>query len=180
MPRTDVSNIVEDVVGRFAALVRHVASRCRLNESDVEELLQELRIRLWRASQRGEQIERLPTSYVYRTAMSAALDMVRRRRAQREDVSTPLESHYDMPIANAGPENDAAEAELVREVASAILTIPESRRPVVRMYLAGYPRDEIADVLGWSEAKVRNLLYRGLADLRACLAEKGIGLEQTL
>lgn len=72
MPRTDASSVVEDVVGRFAALVRHVARRYRLDETDVEELLQDVRIRLWRASQRGEQIERLPTSYVYRTTMSAA------------------------------------------------------------------------------------------------------------
>ena len=36
---------------------------------------------------------------------------------------------------------------------------------------------EIADLLGWSEAKTRNLLYRGLGDLRARLTEQGIGWE---
>jgi RNA polymerase sigma-70 factor (ECF subfamily) len=45
------------------------------------------------------------------------------------------------------------------------------------MYLAGHPREEIAEVLGWSEAKTRNLLYRGLADLRARLTELGVGWE---
>jgi hypothetical protein len=34
------------------------------------------------------------------------------------------------------------------------------------MYLSGYDREEIADLLGWPEAKTSNLLYRGLADLR--------------
>jgi len=29
--------------------------------------------------------------------------------------------------------------------------------------------------MGWSEAKVRNLLYRGLADVRAALVQRGIG-----
>jgi RNA polymerase sigma-70 factor (ECF subfamily) len=47
------------------------------------------------------------------------------------------------------------------------------------MYLAGYSREEIADFLGWSEAKTRNLLYRGLADLRNRLTEWGIGWEAT-
>jgi RNA polymerase sigma-70 factor (ECF subfamily) len=42
------------------------------------------------------------------------------------------------------------------------------------MYLAGYPREEIAALMGWSEAKTRNLLYRGLADLRERLTELGI------
>jgi DNA-directed RNA polymerase specialized sigma24 family protein len=43
------------------------------------------------------------------------------------------------------------------------------------MYLAGFERDEIADLLGWSEAKTRNLLYRGLADLRESLQSWGYG-----
>jgi RNA polymerase sigma-70 factor (ECF subfamily) len=52
--------------------------------------------------------------------------------------------------------------------------LPESRRAVVRMHLAGYERDEIAELLGWSEPKTRNLLYRGLADLREILESWGI------
>ena len=48
---------------------------------------------------------------------------------------------------------------------------------VVRMHLAGYPREEIATSLGWTEAKTRNLLYRGLDDLREALRARGIGPE---
>jgi RNA polymerase sigma-70 factor (ECF subfamily) len=43
------------------------------------------------------------------------------------------------------------------------------------MYLAGYDRVEIAELLGWSEAKTRNLLYRGLADVRTSLESWGFG-----
>jgi RNA polymerase sigma-70 factor (ECF subfamily) len=39
----------------------------------------------------------------------------------------------------------------------------------------GYDREEIADLLHWSEAKTRNLLYRGLEDLRQLLVARGIG-----
>ena len=42
---------------------------------------------------------------------------------------------------------------------------------VVRLHLAGYHRDEIARLLNWTEAKTRNLLYRGLADLRKQMVE---------
>jgi RNA polymerase sigma-70 factor (ECF subfamily) len=35
----------------------------------------------------------------------------------------------------------------------------------------GYERDEIAKLLGWTDGRIRNLLYRGLADLRALLGE---------
>ena len=78
-----------------------------------------------------------------------------------------------------GPEAEFEASELAAQVAQAIETIPASRRPVVRMYLAGYPREEIASLMGWSEAKTRNLLYRGLADLRERLTELGIGWEKS-
>ena len=47
------------------------------------------------------------------------------------------------------------------------------------MYLAGYDREEIAELFGWTEAKTRNLLYRGLADLRARLADAGLTPEHS-
>jgi DNA-directed RNA polymerase specialized sigma24 family protein len=53
----------------------------------------------------------------------------------------------------------------------------ESRRVPVRMHLLGYESREIAARLGWTGAKTRNLLSRGLADLRERLATLGIGPE---
>lgn len=66
---------------------------------------------------------------------------------------------------------------MAEQVSRAIETIPASRRPVVRMYLAGYPREEIAALMGWTEGKTRNLRYRGLADLRDRLTCMGVGWE---
>jgi RNA polymerase sigma-70 factor (ECF subfamily) len=43
------------------------------------------------------------------------------------------------------------------------------------MYLAGHSKEEIASLLGWTDDKTRNLLYRGLADLRAQLLSMGVG-----
>ena len=84
-----------------------------------------------------------------------------------------------VPDETRGPDAELEASELAGQVARAIETIPASRRPAVRMYLAGYPREEIASLMGWSEAKTRNLLYRGLADLRERLTELGIGWEKT-
>jgi len=47
------------------------------------------------------------------------------------------------------------------------------------MHLAGHPREEIAQLLGWSEAKTRKRLYRGMDDLRERLKELGVGWEMT-
>lgn len=158
-------------------MVRRVGLRHGLSDHDVDEVFQEVRIRLWRArGEESEQISSVRSSYLYRTAVSASLDVIRRHRRAREDAieATGDDPSYASPV---GPDEDLAESELARKVAQAIETITESRRPVVRMYLAGYGREEIAALLGWSEAKTRNLLYRGLADLRERLTAQGIGPE---
>ena len=131
--------------------------------------MQEVRIRLWRARGTSEQVDETNTSYVYRTASSAALDVIRRRRARQADRHDAIEDEGTVtvltapqPDPHASPRGVASSAQ---RVARAIDEIPASRRPPVRMHLAGYPREEIAKLMGWTEAKTRNLLYRGLADL---------------
>ena len=181
-PPDQLSAALDAVVTKFAGMVRQVAWRHRLSDADIDEVMQEVRVRLWRAHEGAdsgsEQIANAPASYVYRTAMSAALDMLRRRRARRADHTVELSEEIG-EARTPGPEADLEGTELAAQVARAIDVIPASRRPVVRMYLAGYPREEIATIMGWSEGKTRNLLYRGLADLREQLTEMGIVWETT-
>src|SRR5256885_4949254 len=82
------SNALEALVTRFGGLLRQVGRRRGLTDGEAADLCQEVRIRIWHALASGERIAEAPASYVYRTAMSAALDMIRRRRARREE---PLE-----------------------------------------------------------------------------------------
>ena len=77
----------------------------------------------------------------------------------------------------ASIEKQLAGNDLATALDRALSDLVSSRRGVVRMHLAGYPREEIADLMGWSEAKTRNLLYRGLEDLRQRLTTMGIGPE---
>ena len=170
---------LDAVVGRFAAVVRRVGVRHRLADADLEDLLQEVRIRLWRvrSGERSEQIEQLSASYVYRVAASAAIDLLRRRRARGWEQTVALEEAEDKVAHGSDATRSVEQSELAAQLAKAIEAITPSRRPVLRMYLAGYSREEVATVMGWSEAKARNLLYRGLADLRERLTEMGISWE---
>jgi RNA polymerase sigma factor (sigma-70 family) len=172
-----ISSELEAAVGRFAALVRRVGLRHRLSEADLEDVLQEVRIRLWRARSQAsdERVEPVSASYVHRVAVSAAIDLLRRRRARGADRTVPLDETVEPVAENADPLRSVEESELAAHLTRAIETITPSRRPVVRMYLAGYSSGEVATLMGWSEPKARNLLYRGLADLRERLEEMGIG-----
>ena len=174
-----VSPALESVLGRFRTMVRGVGARHRLPEDDLEAVVQEVRIRLWRAFPSGEQIRGLGASYVYRTATSAALDLLRRRRARGAELTDPADERLEMLATTVrGPHAELESSEAVGEILGAVELLLPPRRAVVRMFLNGYDREEIADTLGWSEAKTRNLLYRGLADLRERLRERGIDPER--
>lgn len=174
-PDGDASRALEHVVGRFDAFVRRSARRHGLQGDEVDEVVQELRVRMWKSLGTAELIRRAKASYIYRAAISASIDIIRRRRARRFESRS-----LDIEIAESAPDTrqraDAAldEHEAARAVHRALALLAESRRAVVRMHLAGYERDEIAELLGWSEAKTRNLLYRGLGDLRQILESWGM------
>jgi RNA polymerase sigma factor (sigma-70 family) len=173
-----LSPILEATLGRFARLVRQVASRHGVQPRELDELFQDVRIRLWSALRSDEKIRGVSSSYVYHTARAACLDRLRQARTRRE-VPIQLELRGEERALSTLPSVDAVleGGELAEQLSRAVSALSDSRRPVVRMYLAGYDRDEIAEVLGWSEARTRNLLYRGLDDLRTTLTAQGIGWE---
>ena len=166
-------------MAKFGSMVRQVGRRYRLDEEGLDEVMQEVRIRLWRARGTSEQVGETNTSYVYRTASSAALDVLRRRRSRQADRHDTIHDGQVGVLATPDPDPQGIleGSELAERVSRAIDAIAASRRPAVRMHLAGYPREEIAGLMGWTEAKTRNLLYRGLADLRERLAAEGVGWE---
>jgi RNA polymerase sigma factor (sigma-70 family) len=174
-PDADVSRALEDVVSRFDAFIRRSAHRHGLRGDEVDEVVQDLRLRMWKALGTAELIRRAKASYLCRSAISASIDLIRRRRARRaESWSLDDDIAEVTPDTRNRADGPLDEKEVARAVHRALALLAESRRAVVRMHLAGYDRDEIAELLGWSEAKTRNLLYRGLADLRQVLASWGI------
>jgi RNA polymerase sigma-70 factor (ECF subfamily) len=179
-----VSEALEMVVARSIALVRAAALQHGLDAADLDELLQDVRFRVWRAHPDSAAIAAATAPYVYRTAATAALDMVRgRQRAQRrrtDRARAPSEGGVrsfdaltkDVP-GDETPAGILDAKELERAVEFAVQRIRPARRSVVRMYLRGHPLAEIAHELRWSQAKTRSLLYRGLAGVRAELAACG-------
>jgi len=168
------SAAIEALVSRFGTMVRSVGVRRGLAESDLDEVLQEVRIRLWRAGDGGKDLDDLGSSYLYRVATSAAVDLLRRRRARGADRSTDVTEAGDLPSGESSPHEQVEAGELAGQIDRAVESLSTDRRVAVRFYLSGYDRDHIARVLGWSEARTRNLLYRGLEDLRERLSAMGI------
>lgn len=167
----ELSLLLDDIVRRFAGSIRATGARYRLPPSDIGEAEQEVRIRLWRVCGSPENIARLSASYLQRVVTTAVLDLLRRRR--RTAMHDPVED-LPLPAPGPGPDADVEAASLGIVVSAAVESLGLARRTVVKLHLEGYRREEIEALLGWSEAKTRNLLYRGLSDLREHLTARGI------
>jgi len=166
------SHRLEGLIARCGAAIRDAGRQQGLANHELDELVQNVRIRLWRALG-GAGPPHLPTAYVRRAAVSAVIDMQRRRRARREIPLDECEIELAKD-AGDGPEADYERAELTAALERALDTLPAPRRAVVRRHLAGDSRHDIEHLTGWSEPKVRNLLYRGLQELRGELARRGL------
>lgn len=173
----ELSRAIDAAVERFRGLILSVAARHHLEPSDLDEVMQDVRLRLWRSRGEVETLREMGASYVYRTAVTAALDILRARRARRtgRDAVAPLGETLAAPVEDPG--RALEDRELEDRVFRAVDQLAPNRRPVVRMHLAGYDREEIARALGWTVGKVRNLLSRGLADLRVLLADTHPGAD---
>jgi len=171
---------VLDAYGRYLrGLITHLCpTDLGIQFDDIE---QEALLRLWRALQSEREISNLP-SYLYRIAASATIDAVRRVRARREEQLSQNDEEEDEVKTPVVACTEAPDGLIIRrwtrqKVKSALNRLPGNRRQVVGLYLQGMTIPEITGLTGWTEPKVRNLLYRGLDALRRWLKDEGIDYE---
>jgi len=111
-------------------------------------------------------------SLIARAAWCAVIDEARRHRRRRE---VPIE---DAPVPRASsredPERSAAARETGRAIRSCLGRMAATRRVAVTLYLQGHTGPETGRILGWSLKKAENMIFRGLGDLRRCLAHHGV------
>jgi len=132
----------------------------------------------------GEGSAELATSYLRKAAYSAVVDEIRRRKRRREipleddgvDMDAPIESGpiRALPANEPDPERRSVSREVARAIRSCLGEMVRSRRRAVTLYLQGHRIKEVGALMGWDPKRAENLIYRGLADLRACLDRQGV------
>jgi RNA polymerase sigma-70 factor (ECF subfamily) len=137
-----------------------------------DDILQEATIKMLDLLRRDEQERELNTFYLRKVAYSAMVDVLRRRRGREFPVEDEILQNVPA-TSRPGPDRELKGRELGRAIQACLGALNRPRRLAVALHLYGYGREESVAILRWPDKRVDNLRYRGLADLRRCLTEKG-------
>jgi RNA polymerase sigma-70 factor (TIGR02957 family) len=142
--------------GAFAIAYRMLGS-----VSEAEDVVQEALLRLHRASSEGERIES-PRAYISTVVTRLGIDQLRSARRRRE---TYVGEWLPEPLVTSEADDPARQAETADSLSMAFLVLLESLSPEQRAVFLlrevfDYPYDEIARIVGKSEANARQLAAR--------------------
>jgi RNA polymerase sigma-70 factor (TIGR02957 family) len=138
-----------------------IAYRMLGTVSEAEDLVQEALLRLHRAQAEGERIES-PRAYVSTVVTRLGIDQLRSARRRRE---TYVGEWLPEPLLTSEDEDPARQAEMADSLSLAFLVLLESLSPEQRAAFLlhdvfDYPYDEVARIVGKSEANARQLAAR--------------------
>ena len=164
----------EEVIERHQALVAGTAARMLGSNSDVEDIAQQVFIRVWKSARRYVPRAKF-TTWLLKITRNLVFNELRRakRRAQ-----VPLQSDpgaEEIPLkdeTNPAPDASLLEDELQRAIEEAIMQLPESQR--MALVLRRYEQlsyEEIAEVLDLSVPAVKSVLFRARTELRSRLSK---------
>jgi RNA polymerase sigma-70 factor (ECF subfamily) len=138
-----------------------IAYRMLGSVSEAEDIVQEALLRLHRERERGERIES-PEAYLATVVTRLGIDELRSARVRRERY---MGEWLPEPLVIDDDEDPARQAEVADSLSLAFLVLLESLSPEQRAVFLlrdvfDYPYDEIAEIIGKSEANARQLAVR--------------------
>jgi RNA polymerase sigma-70 factor (ECF subfamily) len=162
----------EELVERHQRLVIGTVARMLGSNSEVEDIAQQVFVRVWKSAKRYVPRAKF-TTWLLKITRNLVFNELRRRsrhahvplQVEREDEERPIKDERAM-----APDAALLEQELQRAIETAIAQLPETQRMAV--VLRRYDElsyEEIADVLDQSVPAVKSLLFRARTELRAQL-----------
>jgi RNA polymerase sigma-70 factor, ECF subfamily len=165
---------LEELIEKHQALVAGTVARMLGSNSDVEDIAQQVFIRVWKSARRYVPRAKF-TTWLLKITRNLVFNELRRSR-RRPHV--PLQSEpgaEDPPLKddmNLAPDASLLELELQRQIEEAILQLPESQR--MALVLRRYEQlsyEQIAEVLDLSVPAVKSVLFRARTELRSRLSK---------
>lgn len=133
------------------------------NKADVDDLLQEIYVRVCEGARR--QIPEPVKPYVFTVARNLLIDLVRRERIIPIDAVSDLDA-LEVEKDEPGPERNAIARDELRRLQSALDRLPpRSREAIVLKQVEGLSRKEIAQRMGIGEGTVKQYVADGVRSL---------------
>lgn len=159
----------EQLIERHQTLIAGTVARMLGSNSDVEDIAQQVFIRVWKSAGRYVARAKFTTWLLKITRNLVFNEMRRAKRHPHLPVQMEVEAD-EIPLkdeATATPDATLLQAELEQAIEKAIALLPETQR--MALILRRYEElsyEEIADVLDLSVPAVKSLLFRARTELR--------------
>jgi RNA polymerase sigma-70 factor (ECF subfamily) len=162
----------ERLVERHQALVIGTVGRMLGSNSEVEDVAQQVFIRVWKGAPRYRPTAKF-TTWLLTITRNLVFNEARRRKRHPADTLDVHEGEEALGLTDPArhvPDEELLQAELQLAIERAILALPEKQRMavVLRRY-EGKSYEEIGEVLGLTVAAVKSLLFRARTELRSAL-----------
>ncbi len=167
----------ESVINKFSIFIKANIQKYNIQKNglDPDDIIQEVKIKIWKLLNDEKNIKNY-ASYIRKIVDSSVIDHLRKLKREegildfeRRKIISEIKSRYGSEIT--------LDKDLKKMIAQSVDSLIESRKKVVKLFLLNMKIDEIAALFLWSRDKTRNLLYRGLNDLKKILRERGIEYE---
>jgi RNA polymerase sigma-70 factor (ECF subfamily) len=111
-----------------------------------------------------------PKTWLIKIGRHLAIDYLRKKKP----MHMIMEMLINKPSDDRLPVDLVALNESKQELFNALLTLPRKYREIIILRkVKGFSTKETADILGWSESKVKVTLHRAMDDLKKRLEERG-------
>lgn len=171
----DPDAVIRDLLEKYGALIRRIVARVggRAIQDSRDDVAQAVVMSLWQQVSREQTISH-PSSYIYRAAIRETVRAVKQElERMRTHAALDADDGPALPSHLPNPESSAAATQLGARIDRAIESLLDERRKAVRAHLAGYSVEEIMQAYDWPYQKARNLIARGMGDLRDQLRKAG-------
>jgi RNA polymerase sigma-70 factor (ECF subfamily) len=162
----------EELIERHQSLVIGTVARMLGSNSEVEDIGQQVFVRVWRSA--GRYVPRAKfTTWLLKITRNLVFNEMRRSKRHAQVPIQPEPAAEEIPIKDEtvrAPDALLLERELQQAIEAAIVELPESQRMavVLRRY-QDLSYEQIAEVLNLSLPAVKSLLFRARTELRARL-----------
>ncbi len=172
----DLDGAFSEVVDSYRQAVYTTALRMSGRPVDANDLAAEAFLRAYQAL-RGYPPQRIRELQLRPWLVTIVLNLWRNqvRTARRRPAQVPLESSPEPRARSGGPEEHLRRRELRSAVEDLLAELPETQRlAVVLRHIVGLSFSETAAVLGCPEGTAKSHVSRGLARLRALIADANL------